>query len=385
MQRSRHAAAPHPSPCMSDTALVVVASARSAQELREQARGRARSGAAVVWSSLSKPERLAGSESRIERKEGSNNMEGLFVGVDVSKAWLDCAAEPPAGAFRFANDAGGIAALVTWLRERSPTLVVLEASGGWETEAASALVAAGMATVVVNPKQVRAFAKGMGLLAKTDRLDARVLALFGQRIRPEVRPLPSAEQRDLAELLDRRAQLVTIRAQERARLVTALAIAKPSLQEHIRWLDGRIRQLEVDLTAQLRTSTAWQVKANLLQGVPGIGKITIFTLLARLPELGHLNRARIAALAGLAPFAHDSGNRHGARFIQGGRAEVRSVVYMSTLTATKHNPVIKAYFERLIAAGKPFKVAMTACMRKLLTILNAMLKTNQPWRAPTPT
>ena len=310
-------------------------------------------------------------------------MEGLFVGVDVSKAWLDCGTEPPAGVSRFGNDVAGIQALVTWLRERSPTLVVLEASGGWETEAASALVAADVATVVVNPKQVRAFAKGMGLLAKTDRLDARVLALFGQRIRPAVRPLPSAEQRDLAELLDRRAQLVAIRAQERARLATALAIAKPSLQEHIRWLDERIRQLEVDLTAQLRTSAAWQVKANLLQGVPGIGKITIFTLLARLPELGHLNRARIAALAGLAPFADDSGNRRGARFIQGGRAEVRSVVYMSTLTATKHNPVIKAYFERLITAGKPFKVAMTACMRKLLTILNAMLKTNQPWRAPT--
>jgi len=297
---------------------------------------------------LSKPERLAGSKSRIEHKEGSNNME-QFVGIDVSKAWLDGEAVPQSRPMRHGNDSAGIAALVSTLVAEQPALVVLEATGGFETEVASALAAAGVPTVVVNPKQVRDFAKAMGILAKSDRLDARVLALFGQRIRPQVRPLPSPEQRDLAELLDRRAQLVSMRAQERTRLATALAVPKPSLREHNQWLDARIGSYEIELTA-------------------------------RLPELGHLNRCDIAALAGLAPFADDSGKRRGQRFIRGGRAEVRKALYMATLSATQHNPAIKPFFARLTAAGKPFKVAMTACMRKLLTILNAMLKTNQPWQ-----
>jgi transposase len=307
-------------------------------------------------------------------------MDERYVGIDVSKAWLDCATEPASAARRFANDNAGIAALVQALVAEVPKLVVLEATGGWETAAASALVAAGVRTVVVNPKQVREFAKAMRLLAKTDRLDAQVLALFGARIRPELRSWPSSDQRDLAELLDRRTQLVAMRAQERTRLATALPVAKPSVQEHIQWLAARIDELEIDLTARLRSSPTWQVKADLLQGVPGIGQVTRFTLLARLPELGQLNRASIAALVGVAPFADDSGKRCGPRFIQGGRAEVRNVLYMATLTAVRHNPPIKAFFERLTAAGKPYKVAMTACMRKLLTILNAMLKTNQPWQ-----
>ena len=328
---------------------------------------------------LSKPERLAGSKSRIEHKEGSNNME-QFVGIDVSKAWLDGEAVPQSRPMRYGNDSAGIATLVRALGADPPALVVLEATGGFETEVASALAAAGVPTVVVNPKQVRDFAKAMGILAKSDRLDARVLALFGQRIRPQVRPLPSPEQRDLAELLDRRAQLVSMRAQERTRLATALAVAKPSLREHIQWLDARIGELEIELTARLRNSAAWKVKVDLLKPVPGVGKVLLFTLLARLPELGHLNRCDIAALAGLAPFADDSGERRGQRFIRGGRAEVRKALYMATLSATQHNPAIKAFFARLTAAGKPFKVAMTACMRKLLTILNAMLKTNQPWQ-----
>jgi transposase len=264
-------------------------------------------------------------------------------------------------------------------------LVVLEATAGYETAAASTLSAAGLPVVVVNPKQVRDFAKAMRIVAKSDRIDARVLALFAQRIRPPVRPLPGPEQRELAELLDRRSQLVTMRSQERARLSTALPVAKPSLYEHIHWLDARIGQLDIELTARLRTSAAWKVKADLLQAVPGIGKVTVFTLLARLPELGQLNRGTVAALVGLAPFNDDSGKREGQRFICGGRAEVRSVLYMATLTAIRHNPVIEAFFERLIAAGKPFKVAMTACMRKLLTILNAILKTNQPWHVSLPT
>ena len=193
------------------------------------------------------------------------------------------------------------------------------------------------------------------------------------------------EQRELAELLDRRSQLVLMRAQERARLATALPVAKASLVEHIHWLDERLRQLDIELTARLRTSAAWKVKVDLLKGVPGIGKVTIFTLLARLPELGQLNRGTIAALAGVAPFDDDSGKRRGQRFIRGGRAEVRNVLYMATLSASQHNAVIKAFFARLTAAGKPFKVAITACMRKLLTILNAMLKNNESWHCPATT
>jgi transposase len=262
---------------------------------------------------------------------------------------------------------------------------VMEASGGFETAAASALSAAGLPVVVVNPKQVRDFAKAMRIVAKSDRIDARVLALFAQRIRPQVRGLPDQDQRDLTELLDRRSQLVSIRSQERARLTTALAVAKPSLHEHIAWLDARIDQLDIELTARLRTSAVWKVKADLLKEIPGVGKVTVFTVLARLPELGHLNRGAVAALVGLAPFNDDSGKRVGERFISGGRSEVRNVLYMAALTAVRCNPVIRLFFERLIAAGKPFKVAMVACMRKLLTIMNAMLKTNHHWQTPIPT
>ncbi len=312
-------------------------------------------------------------------------MEQQFVGIDVSKAWLDTEAIPQSQSMRYGNDAAGIVALVEAMQAATPALIVVEATGGYETAVASALSAAGLPVVVVNPKQVRDFAKAMGILAKNDRIDARVLALFGQRIRPQLRPLPGAEQRELAELLDRRSQLVLMRAQERARLATALPVAKASLVEHIHWLDERLRQLDIELTARLRTSAAWKVKVDLLKGVPGIGKVTIFTLLARLPELGQLNRGTIAALAGVAPFDDDSGKRRGQRFIRGGRAEVRNVLYMATLSASQHNAVIKAFFARLTAAGKPFKVAITACMRKLLTILNAMLKNNESWHCPVTT
>lgn len=306
-------------------------------------------------------------------------MQEQFVGIDVSKAWLDCDASPAADAVRHGNDAAGIEALVVRMREIKPALIVLEATGGYETAAASALGAAGLPVAVVNPKQVRDFAKAMGILAKTDRIDARVLALFAQRIRPQVRGLPDAQQRELAELLGRRAQLVAMRAQEQTRLSTATPLARPSLSEHIQWLTERINALDIELTHRLRTSEAWKAKVNLLKAVPGVGKVTLFTLLSRLPELGTLNRRAIAALTGVAPFACDSGKRRGQRFVWGGRAEVRSALYMATFSAIRHNPPIKLFFERLTATGKPFKVAMTACMRKLLTILNAILKTNQPW------
>ena len=308
-------------------------------------------------------------------------MNECFIGIDVSKSSLDCQAVPETEGTRFGNDAKGIETLIPWLKARQPKLVVLEATAGYETQAASALASAGIAVVVVNPKQVRDFARAMGILAKTDRIDARVLALFAERIRPQVRALPSQEQRELAELMDRRAQLVAMRAQEQARLSTVLPVARPSLIEHIQWLTERIKGLDIELTHRLRTSEVWKVKADLLQGVPGVGKVTVMMLLSRLPELGSLNRRAIASLVGVAPFAADSGKHKGQRFIWGGRAEVRGVLYMATLTATRHNHTIKAFYERLISKGKPFKVVMVACMRKLLTILNVMLKNNQPWQS----
>ncbi len=307
-------------------------------------------------------------------------MEAKFVGVDVSKAILDMDCLPVSAPQQFSNDAEGIDALVRRLKGSAVERIVLEATGGYETAAASALAAAGLPVVVVNPKRVRDFAKASGILAKTDRLDARVLAAFGQVIAPPVRALPDAAQRELAELLDRRMQLVTMRAQEKARLGTVLPVARRDIEQHIAWLDKRIGKFDADLRERLRACDIWKEKVTLLDSVPGIGKVSIFTLLARLPELGALNRGQIAALVGVAPFNDDSGRRRGNRYIQGGRAEVRCVLYMATLTATRCNPAIKQFFDRLIASGKPFKVAMTACMRKLLTVLNMVLKNKEPWK-----
>jgi transposase len=283
--------------------------------------------------------------NRIEYKAGISNMEIKFVGIDVSKAWLDFDCLPQSAAQQFSNDEEGIAALVELLRGSGVERIVLEATGGYETNLAACLAAAGLSVVVINPKRVRDFAKASGILAKTDRLDARVLALFGQVIDPPVRALPDEAQRELAELLDR-----------------------------------RIERFERDLDQRLRNSEAWKEKVELLDSIPGVGKVTIFTLLARLPELGCLNRGQIAALAGVAPFNDDSGQRRGQRYIRGGRCDVRCVLYMATLTAKRCNPAIRQFFERLIASGKPFKVAMTACMRKLLTTVNVIIKTQTPWK-----
>jgi len=298
---------------------------------------------------------------RIEYKEGRRAMEAKFVGIDVSKARLDVDCLPVSTARQFSNDAGGIAALVQWLLGSGVERIVVEATGGYEIAVASALAAAGLPVVVVNPKRVRDFAKAQGVLAKSDRLDARVLALFGERIAPPVRALPQAAQRDLTELLDRRHQLVSMRAQEQARLATVLPVARGDVEQHIAWLDQRIRKHETVLLKRLRANEIWDAKVKLLDSVPGIGPVNLFTLV------------------GVAPFNDDSGKRRGQRYIRGGRAEVRCALYMATLTAKRCNPVIAQMFERLIAKGKPFKVAMTACMRKLLTILNAILKSTQPW------
>ena len=307
-------------------------------------------------------------------------METKFVGIDVSKLTLDFDCLPVSAPQQFANDADGITALVGLLQSSGVERIVIEATGGYETAVVSALAVATLPVVVVNPRQVRDFAKAMGQFAKTDRLDAKVLALFGERMKPALRTLPDEAQRALADLLGRRSQLVFMRAQEKARLATVPAVAKKDVEQHIAWLDKRIIKLEGDLGDRLKKSPVWCHKAALLDSVPGVGDVTTFSLLADLPELGTLNRQRIAALVGLAPFPDDSGKRIGTRYIRGGRTDVRCVLYMATLSAIQHNPPIKAMYERLTAAGKPFKLAMTACMRKLLTILNALIKKDQAWR-----
>ncbi len=307
-------------------------------------------------------------------------METKFVGIDVSKLTLDFDCLPVSESQPFGNDAVGIAALVALLQNSGVERIVVEATGGFEVAVVSALAVVGLPVVVVNPKQVRNFAKAMGHFAKTDKLDAKVLALFGQRMTPPLRTLPDAAQRALADVLNRRLQLVTMRAQEKGRLASVPAVAKKDVEQHIAWLDKRIARLEIDLGKRLKSSELWCHKATLLDSVPGVGQVTTFSLLADLPELGTLNRQKISALVGLAPFPDDSGKRQGKRYIRGGRAEVRCVLYMATVSAIMHNPPIKAMYERLKTAGKPSKLAITACMRKLLTILNAMLKNNQTWK-----
>ena len=307
-------------------------------------------------------------------------MQTKFVGIDVSKLALDFDCLPISATQQFGNDAAGIAALVALLQDSGAERIVIEATGGYETAIASALAVAKLPVVVVNPRQVRDFAKAMGQFAKTDKLDARILALFGERMKPPLRTLPDEAQRALADVLNRRLQLVTMRAQEKTRLASVPAVARKDVEQHIAWLDKRIAKLEADLGARLKTSEVWCHKAALLDSVPGVGEVTTFSLLADLPELGTLSRQKIAALVGLAPFPDDSGKRQGKRYIRGGRAEIRCVLYMSTLSATTHNPSIKAMFERLIATGKPFKLVMTACMRKLLTILNALIKKDEMWK-----
>lgn len=303
----------------------------------------------------------------------------LFVGIDVSKAWLDIGVLPEEHTQRVAHDEAGLAALCAQLGTLGPTLVVMEATGGLETPLASGLAAAGVMVAVVNPRQVRDYAKACGRLAKTDRIDALVLAAFAQAIRPQVRPLKDEETQALGALLARRRQLIDMRVQEKLRMERAEPVARASLKEHIAWLDARIHSLDDDLTHRLRRSTAWREKDDLLHAIPGVGPVTRLTLIAELPELGRLNRREIAALVGLAPFNRDSGQHKGERVIWGGRAQVRQVLYMAALAATRSNPPIRAFYLHLRAQGKPAKVALTACMRKLLTVINAVVKNKTPW------
>ncbi len=306
----------------------------------------------------------------------------VFVGIDIAQARLDIAVRPSGEQWTSPHDEAGIAALVTRLHALGPTLVVLEATGGRELALAGALAAAQVPTAIVNPRQVRDFAKAIGQLAKTDALDAQVLARFAEAIRPEPRALPDAQAQELAAVLTRRRQVVAMLTAEQQRLSTALPAVRPRVERHVRWLRQELRALDAELQERIRSSPLWCEQAALLRTVPGVGPVLALTLLAHLPELGTLDRKPLAALVGLAPRPADSGTRRGRRVIWGGRAQVRATLYMGTLVAVQHNPVLRRFYERLLAAGKPKKLALVACMHKLLLILNAVLRQRIPWQPP---
>jgi transposase len=303
----------------------------------------------------------------------------MFVGIDVSKAQLDVALRPTDDCWHVSNDELGIASLVERLRTVQPTLVVREATGGLEVPVTGALAEAGLPVVVVNPRHARDFAKATGRLAKTDTLDARGLAHVAEAVRPTPRPLPEAQAQALSALLARRRQLVQMLTAERRRLQAAPQPIQADIQAHITWLTRRLAHTDADVGAAIHASPLWRATDEILQSTPGVGPILSRTLVAEVPELGVLNRQEIAALIGVAPLNRDRDTVRGKRAVWGGRAHVRAVLYMSTLAAVRHNPVLKAFYERLRAVGKAPKVALTACMRKLLTILNAMLKHRPPW------
>jgi transposase len=307
----------------------------------------------------------------------------MIVGVDVAKSELVVAEGARGPVTSLSNDERGIRQLVTTLADRGPELIVLEATGGYELAVTGALAAAGLPVVVVNPRQVRDFARSTGQLAKTDRIDASMLALFGERVRPALRDIPGPELLALDALVVRRRQLLEMRTAEQNRLGQAIGrhqrAVKQSLKKHLAYLDRELAITETELGERVRQSPLWRERDDLLQSVPGIGAIVAHTLLAELPELGRLNRREIAKLVGLAPLNHDSGTWRGRRSTHGGRLAVRAALYMAALSAIRYNRVIRTFYQRLRTAGKPAKVALVACMRKLLTIINHMLRTGQHW------
>jgi transposase len=305
---------------------------------------------------------------------------GIFVGIDISKTWLDIAVHESEVAWRAGNDDNGIAGLVKRLKGMKPTLIVLEATGGYEMQLVAELVQAKLPVVVTNPRKVRAFARSTGKLAKTDKLDAKLLAHFGAAIRPVVRSMPSEEEEQLTGLLVRRRQLVDMLTVEKNRLHTVRPALRDDIREHIAWLQAKLAKLDEEIDQFLKKSSLWIEKDTILRSTPGVGRVTSCTLLAMLPELGTLNRQEIAALVGVAPVNKDSGRKQGKRRVYGGRATVRSVLYMAARAAKRYNPRIKKFYDDLLRRGKGKKVASTACMRKLIVILNAMMRTNQPWR-----
>lgn len=304
----------------------------------------------------------------------------VYVGIDVAKASMDVAVHQSQQRWSFSNDDEGIGKAVCCLREVAPALIVMEATGGIELPIAAALAAAGLPVAVVNPRQVRDFARATGKLAKTDAIDAQVIAHFAAALKPTPHPLPGAQAQEFDALLTRRRQVVEMLTAEKNRLSSAPSKAvREHIKAHIGWLERELANINSDLGRRVRQSPVWREKDALLRSVPGVGPVLSFTFLADLPELGALDRKQIAALVGVAPLNQDSGTMRGKRAIWGGRATVRATLYMSALAATRYNPVIRAFYRRLCAAGKAKKVALTACMRKLLTILNAIVKHQTPW------
>lgn len=306
----------------------------------------------------------------------------LFVGIDIAKHSLAIGLRPQGEVIELMHDSHGIEALIERLSPLAPTLIVMEATGGLETQLAARLIAAQLPVAVVNPRQVRDYARATGQLAKTDRIDALILADFARVIRPQQRELKDEATRDLDELVTRRRQLIGMRVQESQRLPHSSPAVLKGLKQHITWLDRRIGQIDTDLTARLRTSDAWRVKDDLLRSIPGVGPTLCVTVLAKLPELGSLDRKAIAKLAGVAPLADDSGKHRGRRRTWGGRGDVRAVLYMATVSALRCNPIIRSFAERLRQAGKAAKVVIVACMHKLLTIMNAIVRNNTAWSPP---
>lgn len=312
----------------------------------------------------------------------TQQVEGNFIGIDVSKMALDVAEHEQEVVERYANDEVGILAIVKKLKTRPfVALIVVEASGGFERELVSELAAAELPIVVVNPTRVRNFARALGQLAKTDRIDALVIAHFAHTIRPEVKPLAGDDQQFIKALVTRRRQLIDMQTAEKNRRTSINPALMPGLEKHIAWIMSELAEIEAELADWIDQNTQWRETRKLLISVPCVGKVTAFTLLAGLPELGTLSRQKIAALVGLAPYNRDSGKVKGRRHIVGGRSDIRSVLYMAALSGIRFNPSIKVFYERLIANGKLPKVALTACMRKLLTILNAMVRDGSSWQA----
>ena len=304
----------------------------------------------------------------------------IFVGIDISKAWLDIAVHEQEEVLRTNNNERGIASLVKQLKKQKPNLIVVEPTGGFEMLVVAELSQAGLPIAVVNAKRVRDFARATGQLAKTDQLDAKVLAHFAAVVRPVLRSLRSEDEEQLTALLTRRRQVLEMLTVEKNRLVTVRATMRADIEAHLQWLSNHLKELDQEIEEFVKGTPIWKEKDALLQSVPGVGPVTSATMLGMLPELGLLNRQEIAALVGVAPVNKDSGKKQGKRRIYGGRADVRSVLYMAALSAKKFNPVIRIFYERLIQHGKEKKVALTACMRKLIVILNAMVRTKQPWK-----
>ncbi len=306
----------------------------------------------------------------------------LYVGIDVSKKTLDLDSYPSSHPAQFLNNEDGHVHLVDALVKLQPKLIVLEATGGLESAAVVAMATAMLPVVVINPRQARDFAKAIGILAKTDQVDAHALARFAEAVKPELRPLKSSDVVELEAILTRRRQLVEMLTAEQNRRLRANGPIIKDIDAHVVWLKQRIKSVDGDMIGAIKSSPIWQAKADLLRSVPGMGQVTTATLLAELPELGKLNRREICALVGICPYNRDSGAYRGRRSIWGGRASVRAALYMATLVATRFNPVIKAYYQKLVSTGKLKKVALVACMRKLLVTMNAIMHDQVPWAAP---